>query len=355
MVDSRMRTIHHDVAIIGGGLVGTWTAYFLRKRGRSVAVLEKGAVGSQASGVNFGNVRLQGRHPDEFPLALRAHAQWERIEALIGEQCEFSPCGHFYIALDPKELSRLERYQREGTAGELDIALIDANELRRRFPWLGPDACGATWSRRDGTANPRLATPAVARAARAHGAEILPDTRVVGTEAAGERFRVVTDCDLAVEAAFVVNASGAWGNEIAEQFGETTPMFPAAPPNFVTEPLPHFIHAALQAVDGSVIFRQVERGNVIVGFYPRGPADRVRNRAPVPPAKALLGLANMARVVPMLRGAQVIRVWAGIEGYLPDMLPVMGWSRTTRRLLHAFGFAVTASSSAPASATPSPR
>ena len=117
MVDSRMRTIHHDVAIIGGGLVGTWTAYFLRKRGRSVAVLEKGAVGSQASGVNFGNVRLQGRHPDEFPLALRAHAQWERIEQLIGEQCEFSPCGHFYIALDPKELSRLERYHARGDGG----------------------------------------------------------------------------------------------------------------------------------------------------------------------------------------------------------------------------------------------
>ena len=87
-----------------------------------------------------------------------------------------------------------------------------------------------------------------------------------------------------------------------------------------------------------MIFRQVERGNVIVGFYPRGPADRVRNRAPVPPAKTLLGLGDMARVVPMLRGAQVIRVWSGIEGYLPDMLPVMGWSRTTKNLLHAFGF-----------------
>ena len=338
MVDSRMRTIHHDVAIIGGGLVGTWTAYFLRQRGRSVAVLEKGAVGSQASGVNFGNVRLQGRHPGEFPLALRAHEQWERIEELIGEQCEFSPCGHAYIALDPKEFSRLERYHAEGTAAGLAIELIGANELRRRFPWLGPDACGATWSRRDGTANPRLATPAVARAARGLGAGIFPDTRVVGFEPAGERFRVVTDRDLAIEAPFVVNAAGAWGNEIAEQFDETSPMFPAAPPHFVTEPLPYFVKSALQAVDGSVIFRQVERGNVIVGFYPRGPADHVRNRAPVPPAKILLGLGHMARVVPMLRSAQVIRVWSGIEGYLPDMLPVMGWSRTTRNLLHAFGF-----------------
>src|SRR3954469_508322 len=108
MVDSAMRTIHSGVAIVGGGLVGTWTAYFLRKRGHSVTVIEKGAVGSQASGVNFGNVRLEGRHPTEFPLALRAIAQWERIQELIGESCEFTPCGHSYIALDPKELPRLE-------------------------------------------------------------------------------------------------------------------------------------------------------------------------------------------------------------------------------------------------------
>ena len=148
MVDSRMRTIHHDVAIIGGGLVGTWTAYFLRKRGRSVAVIEKGAVGSQASGVNFGNVRLQGRHPTEFPLAIRAMEQWERFEQLIGVRCEFSQCGHAYFALDQTELPRLERYQREGTAGGLDIKFVDANELRRRFPWLGPDVCAATWSKR---------------------------------------------------------------------------------------------------------------------------------------------------------------------------------------------------------------
>ena len=115
-------------------------------------------------------------------------------------------------------------------------------------------------------------------------------------------------------------------------------MFSAAPPNFVTEPLPYFIKSALQAVGGTVIIRQVERGNVIVGFYPRGPADRIRNRAPVPSAKMLLGLSHMTRAVPMLRSAQVIRAWSGIEGYLPDMLPVIGWSRTTKNLLHAFGF-----------------
>ena len=285
MVDSAMRTIHTDVAIIGGGLVGTWTAYFLRKRGHSVAVIEKGAVGSQASGVNFGNVRLEGRHPTEFPLALRAHELWERIEQLIGETCEFTPCGHSYIALDPKELARLERYQREGTAGGLEIELLGANDVRRRFPYLGPDVCGATWSKRDGTANPRLATPAVARAARALGADIFPNTRVVALERAGERFRVVTDRDSCSRRRSSSTPRARGATRSPSMFGETTPMFPAAPPNFVTEPLPYFINTALQDAGGAVIIRQVERGNVIVGFYPRGPADRVRNRAPVPPAK----------------------------------------------------------------------
>ena len=338
MVDSAMRTIHSDIAIIGGGLVGTWTAYFLRKRDHTVSVIEKGAVGSQASGVNFGNVRLEGRHPTEFPLALRAIEQWEHIEELIGERCEFTPCGHSYFALEPKELARLERYQREGTAGGLEIELLSANEVRRRFPYVGPDVCGATWSKRDGTANPRLATPAVARAVRALGADLYPNTRVVALEHTCGRFRATTDRDLVFEASFVINASGAWGNEIAEQFGETTPMFPAAPPNFVTEPLPYFITSALQDAGGTVIIRQVERGNVIVGFYPRGPADQVQNRAPVAPEKTLQSLGDAVRVVPMLRGAQAIRVWSGIEGYLPDLLPVMGWSQTTKNLLHAYGF-----------------
>jgi sarcosine oxidase subunit beta len=210
--------------------------------------------------------------------------------------------------------------------------------VHRRFPYLGPDVCGATWSKRDGTANPRLATPAVARAARALGAEIWQGTRVTAVEPVGERFRVVTDRAFVVEAPFVVNAAGAWGNEIAEQFGETTPMFEAAPPNFVTEPLPYFITPALQDAGGAVIIRQVERGNVIVGFYPRGPADRVQNRAPVAPDKTLQSLGDAVRVVPALRGAQAIRVWSGIEGYLPDMLPVLGWSLTQQNLLHAYGF-----------------
>lgn len=63
-----------DVAIIGGGLIGAWTAFFLARRRQRVVLFEKGTVGAQSSGTNFGNLRLQGRFPGQYALSLRAHA-----------------------------------------------------------------------------------------------------------------------------------------------------------------------------------------------------------------------------------------------------------------------------------------
>ena len=216
--------------------------------------------------------------------------------------------------------------------------MLDRVETRRRFPWLSETVMGASWSAGDATANPRLATPAVARAAHALGAEIVSGVRVTGIAQATGRFRVATDRDLIVEADHLVNTAGAWGAEIARHFGEDAPVFAAGPPQFVTEPIEYFIGPSVQAVDGRIIFRQIPRGNVIVAGYPRGASDMVLNRAPVDPAKTLVNMRRLIDVVPRLASAAVIRVWSGIEGYLPDMLPVLGPSRTTAGLLHGFGF-----------------
>jgi sarcosine oxidase, subunit beta len=90
-----------DVAIIGGGLVGCFAAYFLRQRGRSVIVIEKAHAGAAASGRNFGNLRLQGRAASELPLSLRAQAIWEDLGRISGEDCGILACGHVYLGLGP--------------------------------------------------------------------------------------------------------------------------------------------------------------------------------------------------------------------------------------------------------------
>ncbi|MFJ5368345.1 NAD(P)/FAD-dependent oxidoreductase, partial [Bosea sp. CER48] len=327
-----------DVAIVGGGLIGAWTAFFLARRGQRVTLVEKGVVGEQSSGVNFGNLRLQGRFPGQYPLSLRSQALWEDFDALIGEDCEFEQTGHLYLAYDEEEQAKLEGYAKVSESYGLAIERVGPADLRRRWPWLGERAVAATFSARDATANPRLATPAVARAAARQGAAILENTRVTAVNRDGGGFELTLSNGSHLSCGALVNCAGAWALEIAERFGETAPVFPAGPPQFVTEPFPYRIEPSVQAIDGSVIFRQIPRGNIILAGYPRTSADPQANRAPVPPAKTLAAMRALARVAPMLAQCHVIRVWSGIEAYLPDMVPVIGPSGTTPGLFHAFGF-----------------
>jgi sarcosine oxidase subunit beta len=333
-----MATLRTEVAIIGGGLVGCWTAHFLRRRGLSVVLAEKGEIGAQSSGVNFGNLRVQGRHPGQLPLALRSQEEWERLADHLGEICEYDQTGHLYIAFDAAQIEKLDRQAQDARRIGLMIELLDRTQIRSRWPWLGERVIGGSWSATDATANPRLVTPAVARAARASGADIRPATRVIRLEKQGARFRLETDRDLVIESDALVNAAGAWGVEVAQAFGETAPVLAAGPPQFVTEPLPYFIRPSVQAVDGMIIFRQIPRGNVIVAGYPRGTSNAARDRAPVNPTRTLTNMRRLIETVPRLAGASLIRVWSGIEGYLPDLLPIIGKSRTTPGLFHAFGF-----------------
>ena len=293
-----MSMLHSDVAIIGGGLMGTWAALFLRRRGRSVTLIEKGCIGEQSSGVNFGNIRLQSRHPSQFPLSLRSQEQWEDLMALIGERCEFATTGHLYIALGAEQVAKLEQSACEAAAHGVTIDVLSGKAARVRWPWLGGLVHAASFSARDATANPRLVTPAVARAAKGLGANVLEHMRATIFERLTDGFRIYTDRGATVECEILVNCAGAWGADIAARFGEPVPLFAAGPPQFVTEPIPYVVSPSVQSVDGTVIFRQVPRGNLVVAGFPRGPTDPIANRAPVPPGKTVATMNRLIEVAP---------------------------------------------------------
>ena len=107
---SAVQTLSADVAIVGGGIVGSAAALFLRRRGLTVVLLERGVCGAAASGVNYGGVRVQGRSVSQLPLALRSRALWEQLPSLVGTHGEYVRSGHLKLARSEADLVQLERY-----------------------------------------------------------------------------------------------------------------------------------------------------------------------------------------------------------------------------------------------------
>ncbi|TDN62462.1 FAD-binding oxidoreductase [Paraburkholderia sp. BL10I2N1] len=326
--------LHYDVAIAGGGLVGASAALALARRGLRVGLFERRFCGAQASGVNYGGVRCQGRPAEQLPLAMRARRIWDRLPELTGIHGEFVVSGHLRLARSEEDLSALEAYARMAHEHGLSLQLISGDAFRRRYPWLGAAALGGSLCASDGHANPRLVSPAFARAARAAGADVREQTALTDIHHDGTRFRLRAG-EQRISADWLINSAGAWGNTIAGYFGESVPMKPIYPNMWVTEPLPRFITHNLGVYGGSIYARQVERGNCVIGGG-RGRGDGEYGQPSTDTTRAVM--RDACQLLPALRDALLIRTWSGVEGSTPDSNPVIGASRTVPRLLHAFGF-----------------
>jgi sarcosine oxidase subunit beta len=299
-------------------------------------LLERGYVGAGSSGVNFGSLRLQGHHLPELPLALRSQTIWESLEAELGESVEFAQQGHVHVALSDAHVDTMRQFAAAAHPLGLTVELLDRQETLQRWPFLTTQVLGASWSARDAVANPRLVTPAFARAALARGVIIHEETEVTDISHVAGHFTLHTASGPIVTAPCLVNTAGAWGGAIARQFGEPVPVFPAGPVEIITEPVAPFCAPVIHAVDGSILFRQTNRGNILFAGHPRITVDAESRRTRVPPGKMATNMARLAAFAPHLRHLHVIRTWTGIEGYVPDMAPILGPSETTPGLFHGF-------------------
>lgn len=327
-----------DAIVLGGGLFGSFTALFLARSGKRVAMIERGHIGAQSSGSNFGGLRLQGRSKLQYELSLVAQRHWENFEGLVGEGCEYDRNGMFYFTNDAAGRETLLGYAAISRACGLEIDVLEGAGLREAMPWLATaEGAIASYSPRCAVANPRLATPAVARAFLRAGGTLLEQAEVTDIRHGHSGFTVSGPNLSGLSAPVLVNATGGWAGAICARFGEEVPLFSAGPPQFVTEPLPYVLRPSVYAIDGEMILRQIPRGNFIFAGYPRTLSNSDGQHTFVPPHKTLNGMRSVARHIPALKHAQVMRVWSGVEGYLPDMLPAVGPSLTTPGLYHAFG------------------
>ncbi len=331
-----------DVIVVGAGIMGSTAAFFLRQRGRSVTLLERGLAGQQASGVNFGNVRRQGRYLSQLPLANRAREIWGRLPELVGEDCEFLARGHLRVCFRPEVVGQFEAYAANAQELGLNLELLTPGQIRERFPYLGHGVLAGSFSPLDGHANPRLVAPAFARAAARLGVAVRENTEVLDIQKHGEDFVVEVAGGQQFRAPVVLVTAGAWAGAMCAAMGEPVDLIARGPTMAVTEPVSYLIEPSLgvstPVVEETVYLRQITRGNVILGGGTRGPAYPDLKRAYVIPENTMAAMGQFRRLVPGLAKLRIIRVWTGIESYLPDDIPVIGPSVKVPGLYYAFGF-----------------
>lgn len=327
-----------DVIVIGGGFHGTSSAFHLARRGAKVTLLEADYCARHASGVNAGGVRTLGRHYAEVPLARASLALWHNLPELVGEDGTFVASGQLQIAENAAELDKLRRRVEELNAlGFFHEVIVDAQRVREIAPRLARYVVGGIWVHDDGHAVPYRAVTAFRHAAQRLGAIFHEATSAQSINRVGALWHVTTTRGT-FTAPWLVNAAGAWAGEFAEQVGEPVPMKPGGLMLMITQRVPHFIDPVLGAAGRPLSFKQFANGTVLIGGGLRGSADVVRRHGEVDFLKLSSSARTVTDLFPHLEGVCINRVWAGVEAFMPDEIPVISLSRVAPHLVHAFGF-----------------
>jgi sarcosine oxidase subunit beta len=336
-----------DAVVVGGGLHGCSAALHLAMRGMRLVVVEKDHVGRHASGVNAGGVRRLGRDLAELAISSRSAEIWLRIQELIDDDCDFRSGGQIMVAESEDDLEILGRRVAEVQAlGFTHEEMIKQDDLRALVPAISEHCVGGILVRGDGQANPMRTTQAFKAKAASLGVRFQEGVAVQGARFKDGVWRLETTAGI-FEAPVVINCAGAWGDRVAEMLGDHVTVVPRAPMLMITHAMPPFVVPVLGATSRALSFKQFDNGTVLIGGDLQGIAHRDSNTTELV-MRTLAGAAQTAQdLFPIMRGAKVIRFWAGIEGYMPDGIPVIGRGRRSG-VFHAFGFSAHGFQMAPA-------
>jgi len=218
-----MQSSSSDVVVVGGGIIGCATAYYLAKRGVSVVVCEKGDVGLEQSSRNWGFVRQQGRDAAELPLMMASNRIWQGLEAELDADLEWIQGGNLYLAHNRERLELFEQWRPLAKEHGLETHLLTPHQLRLQVPAMKSKLLGAMFTPSDGQAEPRKVCPAFRRAAQTRGAKFMTGCAVKKIALQNRKVSGIHTEWGYIRASTVVCAGGAWSTRLIRPLGVLLP------------------------------------------------------------------------------------------------------------------------------------
>ncbi|MDR1960924.1 MAG: FAD-binding oxidoreductase, partial [Gracilibacteraceae bacterium] len=316
----------NKIIVVGAGAIGNAAAYYLKKRGFAVTVLEKSPyIGNGGSSRNGGGVRQSGRHPAELPLAMYGVKNlWPSLSDELGLDIEYYQQGNLRLGKTEAHLNILRGLVNNAAAGGLDMRMIDYGEARDICPYLSEEVIGASWCPTDGHANPLLVTLAFYRAARRLGAVFVSEAECVRLlKTRGRVTGVVTADGEVYEGDGVVVCAGYESRKLLASVGLDVPMIPVLLETLVTEDSPPLFYQMLGTAMADFYGHQTKHGSFVFGgthgFEPYAvtPDPRETSIAAASTCRGIVGY------FPILQELKIIRMWAGYMDDCFDHIPVI--------------------------------
>jgi D-hydroxyproline dehydrogenase subunit alpha len=324
------------VVVLGGGLAGLCTAFYLAQGGVDVLLIERDEAGMAASTANAGSLHVQllsydfGDHVPEdggsaahtLPLGPRSIALWKEIGAAVGEDLGIRTEGGLMLAEDEEGLAWIRRKSAMERRWGIESHVLGANELRTLAPALSDHLVGADFVPAEGYGDPLRGTMAVRVLAERHGARLLRGTEVQGIEREGSSWRIQTSRG-PVTAGTVVNATGPWAAQVGRMVGLDLPITGTIQQVIVTEPAPRLTNHLIALAHRHLSLKQQASGGFLVGGGWFGSFDPVMGRSRNLRQSIEGNLWVCERALPALNGLSMVRAWTGINCAI-DRAPLLG-------------------------------
>lgn len=313
----------YDLIVVGAGIVGLATAYYARKSGASVLLIDRGAVAYEASSRATGFLSLRAETPEECPLAKLAEKLWPTLDEELGYPTEWTQKGRVWAAMTDRELVELMKLYASFANTDIGFEFVDGRTCREIVPSLTEQTLAGVYTPRSGHANPQRASQAFAWAFQDLGGIILENTPVHAViEKAGKAVGVRT-ADRDYHAGSIVLCAGAHNVKLLDPFGILFPTAPVRLEAMVTTPLPPLFDVCF--IGHGLSARQTRRGNIHFNGGPHEWIDVAIDSEAEKPNTPIV--RNMARrlfeIMPVARQAQMLRCWGGVVDITSDQMTII--------------------------------
>ncbi len=237
-----------DITIIGGGVIGTVTAYILSKAGFQVLVVEHQDIGSGTSSSAAAAALLQTKtSPKKLDLANRSLNLLDTLHQNLDGRFEYAHTGSLLAASNADE-DQLVREMNANLSGlGLDVELLDGKSAREKMPILGENIVSASYSPNDAQINPLELVVTCAQAAKEKGAVFATFTKPLAIETANGKIKALLTDKGRVKTQTIINAAGVWSPQIAAMANISLPVTPLKGELMITERMPRQMHGTLIA------------------------------------------------------------------------------------------------------------